>query len=182
MFDSSSEAHEYYLEELESKFEAEFYDEAYSKIIEMNNPNRYTWYMCADVEINQYIKEALQTLNDMDINAKSIEYSDYDDALKARYEDLKAEDDDFEDEYPSYDDWEHSSDWNSEVEFYQEIQWSDFQDNYEDELKEIGDFHDIHHLRSKISSIEDEINGAQDKLVELKEETMREIIRECFDD
>jgi len=179
MFSNKIEALEYYELEVDDEIEFEFSDSTALKILSNFHAHHgINWWEDDPKNIESAIFQAKQQLGYMHKDVKHIMYDDYGEVMKEQYDN---QDEDFYEEYPTYEDWEETEDFYNELSFIQEIEWNDFKENYENELDEIGSFRDEHHLLSQLSDIEDELGGILTKLQEIKEQTMKKTIEECFD-
>ena len=68
--------------------------------------------------------------------------------MKEQYE-TNVDDDNFVEKYPTFEDWQDTEDYYEEISFIKQMEWDDFNDNYQDELEIVGYCRDSYELIRK---------------------------------
>ena len=178
MFDTKEEALEYYDERLVQEMEEEYYDSPAGEIMILNYEERQAeWWDFTPQRINEIIAKIQEKLKYMYQDAEHIDNGDYGELVKQEWDEdvnnLKTDN-------PDWDEYEDSEDYYQEVQFLQEIDWNDFQENYEDELKMFGEWNNLSILLDKISNLSDDLANIPKNIIEKKEIAMYETISSTF--
>jgi len=182
MFSDYDEAYEYYEERLTQEMEEEYYDAYESELILLDDDIKNSDWWDMDIQIlKKVIAKTQERLKYMYQDANHVESGDYEETMRGEYDNHMSETEGFKEKYPTYEDWEDSDDYYENVQFIQDVEWKDFQSNYEDELRVFGSWDRIWELTRRISETSDKLADIPNKIIECKEHAMRETIEYNFD-
>ena len=173
MFSNIDEAMEYYNERVVQEMEEEYYDEPVGEIILADAPNSDWWDM-KPAELKAIIAKIQEKLKYMYQDLYHIEHGDYSDMVREEWE-VNANG--LKDNHPDWDEYEDSPDYWDEVQFLRDMDWKDFESNYEDEIPIINNGQDL--LR-KIKETSEGLEDVFNKMTECRENAMRETIESNF--
>ncbi len=176
MIYSKQDAVDYYDERFEHNIDYELSGDTAFKLLD----NELSFWEWKDKnKLAQVVKNVSEKLDEMLKTGEAAD--DYENLELMAKESWEENMNGVQDEYPNWEDYKDSKDYQNEIDFYSEQAWNDFNENYSDELEMIKDWRDWDDLKYKLRKLVQEVDEMESKVADVDRETRREVIRDCFE-